>query len=425
LEDIDMANVLDEMADLASHMRNRRDALLSAWQSAIRRDPNLTGGDALPRAELLDHIPALLYAFERSLLHAPSEALAEAAGQAPAAAHGLQRWLQGYDLREVTRELGKLNACVIFELDTYAKAHPEVSAEAFIRARQAWATLCCSAIEESVNQYFSLQQQEAEGQVKDLERALEEIRVLERQRGDLWREAAHDLRGNLSVVASVTVGLTRRGKEESSRDEFIRILMRNVTSLHQLLDDVTSLARLQAGREVRQIEPLDATPLLQSLCESIRPIALQRGLYLNCAGPDGLAADGDAVKIRRIAQNLILNAVKYTHAGGISVSWGDSAPNDSKRWILSIQDTGPGFHTASAQPLAAALKPANEAKPVAGSHTNPEESDTQTLRGDAGEGIGLSIVKRLCDMLDASIEMESIKNHGTTFRILFPRHYAS
>jgi signal transduction histidine kinase len=420
-----MANVLDELADLAGHMRNRRDALLGAWQGAIRRDPNLTGGDALPRAELLDHIPALLYAFEQSLRHVQSEALAEAAGQAPAAAHGLQRWLQGYDLREVTRELGKLNGCVIFELDTYAQAHPDVSAEAFIRARQAWATLCCSAIEESVNQYFSLQQQEAEGQVKDLERALEEIRALERQRGDLWREAAHDLRGNLSVVASATVGLTRRGKEESSRDEFIRILMRNVTSLHQLLDDVTSLARLQAGREVRQIEPLDATPLLQALCDSIRPIALQRGLYLKCAGPEGLAADGDAVKIRRIAQNLILNAVKYTHAGGISVSWGDSTPNDSKRWILSIQDTGPGFHTSSAQPLAAALNPATEAKPMAGSHTGLEDTGMHTLRGDAGEGIGLSIVKRLCDMLDASIEMQSIKDQGTTFRILFPRHYAS
>jgi signal transduction histidine kinase len=420
-----MATVLEELADLAGHMRNRRDALLGAWQGAIRRDPNLTGGDALPRAELLDHIPALLYAFEQSLRHVPSEGLAEAAGQEPAAAHGLQRWLQGYDLREVTRELGKLNGCVIFELDMYAKANPEVSAEAFMRARQAWATLCCSAIEESVNQYFSLQQQEAEGQVKDLERALEEIRVLERQRGDLWREAAHDLRGNLSVVASVTVGLTRRGKEESSRDEFIRILMRNVTSLHQLLDDVTSLARLQAGREVRQIEPLDATPLLQALCESIRPIALQRGLYLKCAGPEGLAADGDAVKIRRIAQNLILNAVKYTRAGGISVSWGDSAPNDLKRWILIIQDTGPGFHTASAQPLAAALEPAAEANPAAAGPTSLEDTGMQILRGDAGEGIGLSIVKRLCDMLDASIEMQSIKDQGTTFRILFPRHYAS
>jgi signal transduction histidine kinase len=419
-----MANVLDEMADLSDHIRNRRDALLSAWQGAIRRDPNLTGGDALPRAELLDHIPALLLAFEHSLRHVASEALVEAAGQTPAAAHGLQRWLQGYDLREVTRELGKLNGCVIFELDTYAETHPLVSAEVLVRARQAWATLCCSAIEESVNQYFSLQQQEAEGQVKDLERALEEVRALERQRGDLWREAAHDLRGNLSVVANVTVGLTRGAKEDSSRDDFIRILMRNVTSLHQLLDDVTSLARLQAGREVRQIEPLDVTPILQSLCESIRPVASQRELFLRCEGPAGLAVDGDAVKIRRIAQNLILNAVKYTHAGGISVSWGDSAPSDSKRWILSIRDTGPGFHTVSGQPPAAALEPSNPPKPMAAGHS-PEDIGLQTLRGDAGEGIGLSIVKRLCDILDASIEMQSIKDQGTTFRILFPRHYAN
>jgi signal transduction histidine kinase len=420
-----MANVAGELANLADHLRNRRDVLLSAWQGAIRRDPNLTGGDALPRAELLDHIPALLHAFEQSLRHSANEALTEAAGSTPAASHGLQRWLQGYDLREVTRELGKLNGCIIFELDEYANTHAEVSSEALVRARQAWATLCCSAIEESVNQYFSLQQQEAEGQVKDLEKALEEIRALERQRGNLWQEAAHDLRGNLSVVANVTIGLTRHGKEDSSREDFVRILMRNVTSLHQLLDDVTSLARLQAGREVRQIEPLDVTPLLQSLCESIRPVALQRGLYLKCEGPSGLAADGDAVKIRRIAQNLILNAVKYTHSGGISVSWGDSAPNDSKRWILSIQDTGPGFHTESGQPLAAALEPSKDAKPMTDSRVSLEDAAMQTLRGDAGEGIGLSIVKRLCDMLDASIEMQSIKNQGTTFRILFPRHYAS
>jgi signal transduction histidine kinase len=419
-----MPNVIGELAALADHLRNRRDALLNAWQGAIRRDPNLTGGDALPRAELLDHIPALLYAFEQSLRHVASEALAEAAGSTPAAAHGLQRWLQGYDLREVTRELGKLNGCIIFELDAYANDHAQVSSEALVRARQAWATLCCSAIEESVNQYFSLQQQEAEGHVKDLERALEEIRALERQRGNLWREAAHDLRGNLSVVANVTIGLTRHGKDDSSRDDFVRILMRNVTSLHQLLDDVTSLARLQAGREVRQIEPLDVTPLLQSLCESIRPVALQRGLYLKCEGPAGLAAHGDAVKIRRIAQNLILNAVKYTRAGGISVSWGDSVLNDPKRWVLSIRDTGPGFHTASGQPLAAALEPSTEPKTMTAERVDLEDTAMQTLRGDAGEGIGLSIVKRLCEMLDASMEMQSIKDQGTTFRILFPRHYS-
>src|SRR5882757_4914564 len=50
-----------------------------------------------------------------------------------------------------------------------------------------------------------------------------------------------------------------------ARVDFVRILMRNVTSLHHLLDDVTGLARLQAGREQRQIEPLDVSPILQRL----------------------------------------------------------------------------------------------------------------------------------------------------------------
>jgi signal transduction histidine kinase len=45
--------------------------------------------------------------------------------------------------------------------------------------------------------------------------------------------------------------------------------------------------------------------------------------------------------------------------------------------------------------------------------------------GESGEGLGLSIVKRLCDMLDATIEIKSVVNIGTTFRILFPRNYGS
>jgi signal transduction histidine kinase len=436
-ESKELQDIHGELLALAEHFHRRREPLLLEWQRSIKRDPDLTDGDALPRGELLDHLPALLAAFGRCLRHAAVEKAAEEAAQAPAAAHGLQRWLQGYDLREVTRELGKLNACVILELDRFASANPNFSLDALARARQLWTDLCSAGIEESVNQYFTLQQQEAAGHLKELEQALEQIRELEQQRGDLWRQAAHDLRGNLSVVANVTVGLTRHGSQDS-REDFVRILMRNVTSLHHLLDDVTSLARLQAGRETRQIEPLDASLIVQSLCDGIRPMAAERGLFLKCEGPPGFAADGDAVKIRRIGQNLLLNAVKYTRVGGITVSWGAGAPDDPKRWVLCIQDTGPGFHTASGQPLSAALDtqrdpvPSSSATPDGPSQQGPapvkglfsvDAIAAQSLRGDSGEGVGLSIVKRLCEMLDATIEMHSVPQVGTTFRILFPRHY--
>jgi signal transduction histidine kinase len=410
-----MEDVQEELAALAQHLNGRREAILEAWQQAVKRDPKVTTGDSLPRVQLLDHIPSLLATFERAL-HAPVDSAAEAvqeAGQEPAAAHGLQRWRQGYDLREVTRELGKLNECVIAELDAYTAAHVGISHAAIAAARRVWAVMCSTGIEESVGQYFQLQKQEAAGHLRDMESALAEIRALEQQRGDLWRQAAHDLRGNLGVVANATVALTHSELRESSRDEFVRILMRNVTSLHHLLDDVTSLARLQAGREMRRIEPLDVSQIMQQLCEGIRPLAQQHRLFLRSDGPPGFAADGDAVKIRRIAQNLILNAVKFTRDGGVTVSWGDSEANDPKRWALSIQDTGPGIHSDAGKPMSNALEGKSE----------PPRGDQSDVT-DAGEGIGLSIVKRLCDMLDASMELKSVEGAGTTFRILFPRHYS-
>src|SRR5271168_3801437 len=94
-----------ELAALARHLRARREAILQGWQGAIKRDPTITTGDSLPRVQLLDHIPTMLLTFERALYQSPDDAVESGAeaGQEPAAAHGLQRWRQGYALREVTR----------------------------------------------------------------------------------------------------------------------------------------------------------------------------------------------------------------------------------------------------------------------------------------------------------------------------------
>ena len=425
---------------LAHHLKSRRDAILRSWRSSIRRDPSSSSGDALPCVDLYDHIPALLSTFERQLEGSSADAPEQqGTGRAQAAAHGLQRWQQGYDLREVMRELGKLNEVVVAELEAYAQVDADATREASLQ----WAALYGTGCEESVGQYYQLQQQEAAGHVKDLENALEEIQQIEKQRADLWRQAAHDLRGNLGVVANATVGLSHGGLREPLRDNFVRILMRNVTSLHHLLNDVTDLARLQAGAEPRRSNTVDVSNVLQQLCEGIRSIAQQRSLFLRCEGPEVFAVEGDEVKIRRIAQNLILNAVKFTNTGGVTVRWGDSDGHDPKRWELRISDTGPGLHSGSDKPLAEALEKAQQraedTKPgdAAGAHASGASSvsDAYAARsmtpapgaaapGATGEGLGLSIVKRLCDLLDATIEVTSEAGVGTSFRILLPRHYA-
>jgi signal transduction histidine kinase len=416
-----------------------RNALLQAWRKAVDRDPQMTTGASLPRSQLNDHIPDLLNAFARRLRLMTGTISDRPADphNADAAAHGLQRWQQGYDLREVTREWGRLQLCLLDELENYGAGHAEVDRGAMSIARREWTALCTDGISESTAKYFQLQQIEAVGHVRDLEQALEQVHELERQRAQLWHEAAHDLRGNLGVVANVAAGLTLRGVADPVRDNFLRILKRNVTSLNSLLEDVTNLARLQAGREQRQVEPFDAGAVLRELCERVQPIAEEQGLFLKGEGPAALVVQGDSVKTQRIAQNLLLNALKYTPDGGVTVSWGDSRANDANRWMLRIRDTGPGFHAGPGAPMARALEEATEesrqveqaaqgasATPAADARRSPAAADdNRPVHQERGEGIGLSIVKRLCELLDATMEMESKPNEGTTVRIAFPRRY--
>ena len=429
-----------QLAALAAHLAARREDILQAWRKAVDRDPLLSTAASLPRSQLNDHIPVILDAFAQKLRVASQGrgvAVLEEHKEG-AAAHGLQRWQQGYDLREVTREWGRLQLCVADELDHYAVAHPDLPGVVMSTARRAWTQICVDSVSESTAQYFELQQVEAMGNVSDLEEALEQLRALERQRADLWREAVHDLRGNLSVVVNATEGLNLQREASGQREKFVRILNRNVASLHSLLEGVMDLARLQAGHERREVAPFDAAAVLRGLCERMQPLADERGLFLETEGPATLIVEGDCIKAERIAQNLLLNALRYTVRGGVTVSWGDSRSDDSERWMLCVQDTGPGFHPGSGAPLAEALEEATAearevgksarlgggqpapAEPVAPARAVSARVASPTTRG---EGIGLSIVKRLCELVDAAMEMESDPGRGTVFRILMPRHY--
>jgi signal transduction histidine kinase len=305
-------------------------------------------------------------------------------------------------------------------------------------ARRAWAELCSEGVSESTAQYFHLQQVEAVGHVRDLEQVVEHAHRLERQRAQLLRQAAHDLRGSVGVIANATAGLGLGSIPEPMRDLFLRSLQKSVASLLSMLDDVMSLARLQAGFEQRDVKPFDAAVLLGELCESLQPSAGERGLSLKVAGPATLPVEGDAVKTRRIAQNLLLNALNYTQDGGVTLSWGDSRENDAERWMVCVQDTGPGFHAGPGAPLAGALEGATaEARQVErdatggeGWHSGaepapspPRTPDSRMMHQERGEGIGLSIVKRLCELLEASLELESEPGEGTTIRVILPRRY--
>ena len=420
----------ETLARLAGHMKARREGILRSWREAVRADPELTTSTALSRSQFRDHLPAILEGYEQTLAAGEHGALGQAAAEGQEGSeHGLHRWLQGYALKEVVREWGHLYLLLVAELEEFVRAHPGADHGAMSTARYALAILSTEGVSESASEFARMHQAEAAAQVRDLETGLENSRRVLREQAMKMREAAHDLRGGLGIVTSAVELLGRADLPVSAREQFATIVQRAVNTQASLLNELMDLARLQAGQETRQIAPFDAAAELAEICANAQATALEKGLYLKADGPASLPVEGDRVKFGRIVQNLLLNALTYTRQGGVTVSWGASRDNDSKRWTLCIEDTGPGFHAGPGGPLAGALKDATEdslavEREAAGRAPAPEAPfDSRPDRQRSGEGIGLSITKRLCELLDATLELESHIDKGTVFRVLFPRRY--
>ena len=329
---------------LAAHLRQQRPSILSAWRSAVDSDPELTTASTITRAQFIDHIPALLDAFERRLSASDSidRAQAREDEKDSAAEHGLHRWQQGYNQPETMCEWGHLHLCLLQELERYDATHT-LEPNVMPVAREELVRLCSDGVCASATRYAYLQQSEAASRLHELESALDQLRLLELERAAAWREAAHDLRGSAHVIANASAVLNHDGLPERERAQFSELLRNGVESLNKLLRDLMDQARLEAGHERRQVAPFDAASILKDFCDTTRPLAAERNLFLKAEGPSSLLVEGDAAKVQRIVQNLVLNALRVTQRGGVKVTWEKGDDERRPQWALCVQDTGPGF----------------------------------------------------------------------------------
>jgi signal transduction histidine kinase len=422
------------LAALAQRLRIRRESLLEAWRQLVDADPHLTTASTLSKSQFIDHIPEMLDTFERRLTaqNDPQKRQALEEQRDGAAAHGLQRWQQGYNQRETARDWGHLQLCLLAELENFERTLDDSARAAMPIARRALVRLVNDGVSESANQYAQMRQSEAATQVAELERALEALAAIEQQRAGIWREAAHDLRGSVGVLQSASTVLDWDGAPDAMRHQSLQVLKRGVQSLHELLSDLMDLARIDAGHDRLSLQNFDAAVTLRDLCESLRAVASERNLFLRVIGPSTLPVQGDRIKVLRVAQNLLLNALRYTNTGGVTFEWEAASTQARPRWRMSIIDSGPGITQTSCTPIAQALEDATrESQRLA---RDPASRDGQAEKGlraaqdppppaGHGEGIGLTIVKRLCELLEASLELES-HPEGTTFRVTLPREYA-
>lgn len=207
----------------------------------------------------------------------------------------------------------------------------------------------------------------------------------------------HDLLQPLNAarltLSTFTEGVTDRGSA------LIEQVDRSLLTLENLLRTLLDISKLDAGVLKPEVRPIPICSLFDPLRDEFAPLAAKRGLSLTIL-PSSFAVISDPLMLRRILQNLLANALRYTHRG--SVLMGCRLKGGELQ--LQVHDTGPGIPEAQRQAIFL------------------EFQRGEANAGDgAGFGLGLSIVRRFATVLGHEVQLFSRVGHGSTFSITVPR----
>lgn len=227
-----------------------------------------------------------------------------------------------------------------------------------------------------------------------------------REKSRFLATMSHEIRTPLNAI----LGMAQLSAMGQSTEWELRrqasAIRRAGESLLQMLEQVLDVSRIESGRvEIRQ-QSLDLNALFEEVVSLYQRQAAQRGnrLVLHKRLEQLAQVRSDGVKIRQILVNLLSNAIKFTHQGTIDIHL-DEEEKPQGWWLrLEVADTGAGIDLDEQQWIAESF------------YRGSQDSGAQV----AGSGLGLFIVRRLCERLGGHLEFDSEPGQGSRFRCLLP-----
>jgi signal transduction histidine kinase/ActR/RegA family two-component response regulator len=245
--------------------------------------------------------------------------------------------------------------------------------------------------------------------VRDLEQRNDDVRGAmalaeqsARARARVLAAASHDLRQPLHALSVYSAVLAAHPAPETL-SEVSQNIDQIVRSLGSLLNGLLDLSRLSAGYYVPEQQSLSLERLVADVCAEYQRPAAQKGLMLR-SNLSPIRMMGDALAISRIVRNLIDNALKYTESGEVRVATHLEHRGEASFAVLSVTDTGKGI-------------PAEEQSRI---FEEFYQLDNPGRDRSKGVGLGLAIVQRLCELIGATVVVESVVGEGTCFRVSMP-----
>ena len=239
--------------------------------------------------------------------------------------------------------------------------------------------------------------------VSALRERADELAEVSRHKDEFLATLAHELRNPLAPISNSVHYLGLDGLKERDVKMARAVINRQVAIMVRLIDDLLDVSRISRNKLDVRKERVDLATVLESAVESSRPLLQQCGHELTISLPsEAFPLDADPIRLAQVFLNLLNNAAKYTnHGGQISLS----ARREGSDVVVSVRDNGIGI-------------PRDMLSSVFDMFTQVDRSMAQS---QGGLGIGLTLVRRLVEMHDGSIEARSDgPNQGSEFVVRLP-----
>lgn len=267
-----------------------------------------------------------------------------------------------------------------------------------------------NTMSEQLSSFYTTLEDKVKKRTLDLERAKEASEAANKAKSDFLANMSHEIRTPMNSVLGFTEMLKsmNHGKKET---RYIDNIFTSGKSLLSLINDVLDLSKIESGKFELQYSPLSIRNLFDELTSLFEPKTAEKLLKFEV----GIATEFpeyillDETRVRQILINLLSNAIKFTENGSIKLSAMTTRSSKNTESIVDVtfvvKDSGKGI-------------PEDQIEKI----FNPfEQTEGQKVSEHGGTGLGLAISKRFAEAMHGTIEVKSVENQFSEFRINFPQ----
>jgi heavy metal sensor kinase len=233
-----------------------------------------------------------------------------------------------------------------------------------------------------------------------LNRMIDRLREAFEQNRRFLADASHELRTPLTALRGELESVLEDAQTAQARDR-IGSALEEVDRLAKIVETLFAISRLEAGEAQRECKRFDLAQMAASAADQMALLAEDKGVAVACEVEKQVNVEGDQARIKQVVVNLLDNAIKYTPSGG-SIRLNVRARDQMA--IMEVIDTGIGIPAVALPHVFERFFRVDEAR--------SREID--------GAGLGLAIVQSICNAHGGRVEVDSVENHGSRFRVELP-----